>query len=286
MKGKKKHPLLRHPILFTAILAIVPLQLCAVLGILTAKLANSLLNLGLNAVTGTELGSFLGSIYRILVSLLIVFLMKRTWQGRFRYGFDRSNVKLGFLLASPTLIMAAFNIPEYLLKGGSLKTGLPLAAAFVTGFAPGLYEEVVLRGTALSNMMYQWKDKSNPVLASLTVSSLIFGALHLINLSHAGVTETLMQVGYAAGVGFLFGAVYLRTRNLVGLVILHAMVDISAAVFQLPENAPEVIPFTIATTVILTVGGTLLGLWMVRKEKQPEILALFLQDSEVLSPEG
>ena len=274
----KNHPILRHPILFTIILAIVPLQISGILGMLTAKLLNQLLQLGLNSDTGTKLGEFLGSIYRILMALLIVYLMKRSYKGNFRYGFDHYNLKKGFILVSPVLFMAFSNFPEYFLKGGEIKTGLPLAAAFVIGFAPGLYEEVVLRGSALSNMIYWWKDKPNPVLRSLVVSSLIFGALHLINLSHAGVAETLMQVGYAAGAGFLFGAAYLRSRNIVGPVICHAIVDITASIFTLPENAPEVIPFTIATSIIITVGGILIGLWLIRKEKQPEILELFSQD--------
>lgn len=271
----KKHLLLRHPIIFTVILAIVPLQISAVLGMLLAKLLNACFQLGLNAESGTELGAFFGSIFRILTALVIIYLMKRSYGKDFRYGFDRNNLKKGFLLVSPVLFMAASNFPEYFLKGGQIKSGLPFAAAIITGFAPGFFEEVVLRGSALSNMMHQWKDKKNPVLRSLVVSSLVFGALHLINLSHAGVAETLMQVGYAAGAGFLFGAAYLRSRNIVGPVICHAIVDISAAIFALPADAPEVIPFTVATTIIITVGGVLIGLWLIRKEKQSEILALF-----------
>ena len=271
----KKHPFLSHPILFTIILAIVPLQASAVLGILTAKLMNMCFHMGLNAETGTELGSFLACVFRILLSCVIILLMKRSCGKDFRYGFDGYNLKKGFLLVSPVLFMAASNFPEYFLKGGEIKSGLPFAAAFVAGFAPGFFEEVVMRGSALSNMMYQWRDKKNPVLRSLAVSSLIFGALHLMNLAHAGVAETLMQVAYAFGVGFLFGAAYLRTRNIVGPVICHAIVDISAAIFKLPADAPEVIPFTVATSIIITVGGILIGLWLIRKEKQPEILALF-----------
>ena len=271
----KKHPLLSHPIIFTIILAIVPLQICAVLGMLTAKLLNACFHMGLNAETGTELGSFLSCVFKILLSCVIIVLMKRSYGKDFRYGFDGYNLKKGFLLVSPVLFMAATNFPEYFLKGGEIKSGLPFAAAFITGFAPGFFEEVVLRGSALSNMMYHWKDKKNPVLRSLVVSSLIFGALHLINLSHAGVAETLMQVGYAAGVGFLFGAAYLRSRNIVGPVICHAIIDITAEIFALPADAPEVIPFTVATSIIIAVGGVLIGLWLIRKEKQPEIMALF-----------
>ena len=271
----KKHPLLSKPILFAFFLAIVPLVFSSILGSLTAKLLNNVFQLGLDAESGTELIGFLNSVFRILSSLVIIYLMKRACGKDFRYGFDGQNLVKGFILVSPVLFMAAFNFPEYYLKGGHIKSGLPLAAAFVNGFAPGLFEEVVLRGTILSNMMWQWRDKKNPVLRSLVASSLVFGVLHLVNLTSAGVAVTLMQVGYAAGVGFLFGAAYLRSRNIVGPVVCHAIVDTTAFIFAVPADAPEVIPFTVATTIIITVGGVLMGLWMTRKEKQPEILALF-----------
>ena len=92
----KKHPFLSHPILFTIILAIVPLQLSAVLGILTAKLMNMWFHMGLNSETGTELGSFLACVFRILLSCVIILLMKRSCGKDFRYGFDGYNLKKGF----------------------------------------------------------------------------------------------------------------------------------------------------------------------------------------------
>lgn len=280
---KSNNILLRHPVLFAFIVAIIPLYAASLLGMLTAKLLNNLLDLGLNAQTGGELGEFIGSIFRILVVFPVIGIMKKACGRAFRIGLDAENLKKCLILGVPILFMAVSNFPEYYLKGGAVKSGAAFAAALVTGFAPGLYEEVVMRGTALSNMMLQWKERPGAIYRSLILSASVFGVLHLMNLTNAGTAETLMQVGYAAGVGFLFGAVYLRTKNLTGLVIYHAAVDITAAIFELPPDAPEVIPFTIATTIIITVGGILIGLYLVRKEKHSEILELFYGTEDAAS---
>ena len=135
----------------------------------------------------------------------------------------------------------------------------------------------------LSNMMYQWRNAKNPIMMSLLASSIAFGLIHLVNL-FSTVGPTLIQVGYATGLGIFFGAVYLRTRNLWGPVVVHALIDISAKIFVTEDPVagiaslavpPEQMLVGIAVFIVFTA----IGLYLVRPAKHEEIKALWREDS-------
>jgi len=60
------------------------------------------------------------------------------------------------------------------------------------------------------------------------VSSVLFGLLHTVNvLAGADPAASMVQVGYAAPMGFGFAAVTLRTGAIWPLVIIHALIDLT-----------------------------------------------------------
>ena len=91
-------------------------------------------------------------------------------------------------------------------------------------------------------------------------------------------------MGYATGLGIFFGAVYLRTRNLWGPVVVHALIDISAKIFVTEDPVagiaslavpPEQMLVGIAVFIVFTA----IGLYLVRPAKHEEIKALWREDS-------
>ena len=219
----------------------------------------------------------------IFLALLVILIMKHSYDNQFKFGFWKKNLKPSMVFASWGFLVLLLNIIPNLFLGTPLESSYGLLLAVTGGIAPGLYEEVTCRGVVLSNMMYQWRNAKNPIMMSLLASSIAFGLIHLVNL-FSTVGPTLIQVGYATGLGIFFGAVYLRTRNLWGPVVVHALIDISAKIFVTEDPVagiaslavpPEQMLVGIAVFIVFTA----IGLYLVRPAKHEEIKALWREDS-------
>jgi uncharacterized protein len=91
-----------------------------------------------------------------------------------------------------------------------------LVLACLVGFA----EEVYFRGLMLRALV------SLGLWRAAVISSVLFGVMHLQNLLFgADLAGTLLQVAYAAAMGFGFAAVTLRTGVIWPLVVIHALID-------------------------------------------------------------
>ena len=63
----------------------------------------------------------------------------------------------------------------------------------------------------------------------MLVSGVSFGLLHALNAIATGdVFAALIQVIYTASIGMLDGAIYLRSRNLWGVILMHTLTDVKA----------------------------------------------------------
>lgn len=75
----------------------------------------------------------------------------------------------------------------------------------------------------------------------------------------------LVQVIYTAGLGVLYGAIYLRTRSIWGVMLLHTLTDITAFIAVLDGN-------TTGMDILFCVFGTLLfvalALYLIRPAKR------------------
>lgn len=74
----------------------------------------------------------------------------------------------------------------------------------------------------VSNLMRIWKDKPHRLLRCMLVSGAAFGLLHALNIIATGVVlAALIQVIYTAAIGVLNGTIYLRSRNIWGVILMH-----------------------------------------------------------------
>lgn len=268
---EKKHWFLRYPL--------VPAFILPLASIIGVALAVSLILALLPAIFGDGIRAFrefptvLQAVFRILLALIIILVMKKSSQGKFRFGFQKYNLWPSIALASLSLLVVLDNIVENSLAGRSLQNTFPgIVIALLAGFAPGFFEEVVCRGVVLTNMMQRWNQKNGYLMKSVLASGIAFGLVHLFNLMNGDVMGTLLQVCYASGIGIFFGAVFARTRNLWGTIILHSLVDFSEYMFL---GEPETTVLTIVISIVITIAYTLTGLYLIRSEKQEEILALW-----------
>ena len=274
---QKKHRFLKHPILAAFLLPVI--------GLLGGGIIGQIVVLSLNgfdtkAAQNTLLSNDLPEIF---LALLVILIMKHSYDNQFKFGFWKKNLKPSMVFASWGFLVLLLNIIPNLFLSTPLESSYSLLLAVTGGIAPGLYEEVTCRGVVLSNMMYQWRNAKNPIMMSLLASSIAFGLIHLVNL-FSTVGPTLIQVGYATGLGIFFGAVYLRTRNLWGPVVVHALIDISAKIFVTEDPVAGIASLAVPPEQMLVgiavfIVFTSIGLYLVRPAKHEEIKALWREDS-------
>lgn len=217
--------------------------------------------------------------------LLLVLLKKFLLQGRYDFGLRRSGFVLGFLVSLGVSPMLLINISLLITVPGSMAQTLPeFLNAFFDAMVYGLHEEVLLRVLFFGFMMMQWKDKKNGILRAVVVSSLVFGLLHLLNLlqEDAILINVLVQVLYATAAGCVFAAAFARSRCLWSIALMHYLVDFASFL-----DVGPISPFTTQDCWLLlgvSVFGIAVTLWALRKEKQPEILALWADTTPATLP--
>jgi membrane protease YdiL (CAAX protease family) len=119
----------------------------------------------------------------------------------------------GLLLDWPELLYATWILGVYVQYLGELRLDAgPIALALAVGTAEEFIFRVLLLG---------WLVTKLPVPHALALSAVVFGSAHLQELSIVGILSVVPQT---AG-GFVLGAVYLRTRNPIPVILAHAYWD-------------------------------------------------------------
>ena len=216
-------------------------------------------------------------IARLIIAGLLILIMPLFFRGKCNFGFKGGKLALGICLALPELIVPVWNLLQIKVYEAPLVTGVAaVAAAIMHGIGPGVSEEVFCRGFTVSNLMRIWKDKPNRIFRCMLVSGVSFGLLHALNAIATGdVFAALIQVIYTASIGMLDGAIYLRSRNLWGVILMHTLTDVSAFLAVFESNATGM-------DIIFCVFGSLLfialAFYLIRPAKRAEIDELWAED--------
>lgn len=216
--------------------------------------------------------------FKLSLALLAILMMKTLYSGQFCFYLRKKNFLKGLLLLWPGYVFLAANLAGT-GSGGHEVVPETLIMVLVVNMITGFYEEVIMRGMLLGHMMEHWRDDKHQILKSVLTTSILFGVVHLGNLTTAPVGPTLFQVFYATLLGLVFAAAYLRTKNLWACVLLHGVVDVSGdlyTVFYLPGAE---ISDPASFNVILVLVALLLCIVVVpfelRKKKRTEIRELW-----------
>lgn len=115
---------------------------------------------------------------------------------------------------------------------------IPLINSVIYCISIGLWEETLCRGLLLTNMLKKWGQSKRGIIKSILLSSVIFGALHLISLiNNPGIlVSSLTQVMYATIMGILISVIYIKTKSLWSAIVLHFILNF--AVYSMPYIMP------------------------------------------------
>ncbi|ALN76742.1 CPBP family intramembrane metalloprotease [Staphylococcus chromogenes] len=201
----------------------------------------------------------------VTISIILYLIATHKFQN---LKINTNNILKGFLIGIYILLMAVLNLLSSIETIESIKfTFTILFSLIMTNFMIALFEEVLCRGLVFNNFL-----KNNNPLKAGVFSSAVFGLAHILNLTHnPDLIGVLTQVIYTFFIGMLFAAVYFYTKNLLSVILLHFILDLTSGFDEL--KTVETITHHAATsftdmliTVIISLPCFLIGYYLLKKK--------------------
>ncbi len=165
------------------------------------------------------------------------------------YGFDKlsnlNNKKLLYYI--PFVLLVAVNfISGIHINDTLINIILEILVCFIVGF----WEEILFRSFLVRTI----QCKCNNDRQAIIVSSVLFGCMHLFNLfGDADLLATILQVFYATSFGFMASVFFIKTKNIIPVMICHACVNITDVFMA--ENLSSCIQYIGAVAMIVITSG-------------------------------
>ncbi len=148
-------------------------------------------------------------------------------------------VGMGFwILALPLGLLGLFNSVDY-----PVWDNIPLHAlsVFLMFVFVGLFEEMAFRAVINDAIIYRFRDRKYVFVLSAVLSSLVFGAAHIVGADLSESWAIIQAIGKTIQAG-VFGLailfLYWKTRNIWACGIIHGVYDfllsISDCIFNVP----------------------------------------------------
>ena len=205
----------------------------------------------------------------VLLILVFAFHKKDIFANKtknFAGTFTTAGIEIAVLCL--TLLSFVFNV-----EGETIISEKAIITMCIEMLFVGITEELISRGLVLG-FFHDAFGSSTRKGAYLTaaLSGAVFGCFHFMNLiSATNKTAICVQVITTACIGFMWGAVYLRKRNIFALMLIHAVSDIAAMVSSGYLNGKVDLNGAINSmspaTFIVAAAYVAAGIYILRDEK-------------------
>jgi len=165
------------------------------------------------------------SFLRLFFGIIIIFIMEKIFDKKLCDIIHFKNWKQA-LIAGSGFLFYFFYYLILLLAGYKsivgLTVGLFISQIILQQITTGFYEELCFRALLLESYFYQERHiKFDKILYS-SISFLLFGLIHVIP------DWDLHTFLYTGIIGFAFAVVYLKSHNILMLMIMHFIYDVFA----------------------------------------------------------
>lgn len=217
----------------------------------------------------------LNGIITYLLPLIFVFVIYVSTVNINSLRFNRKGILKGFFLGWPFMCVGLYNIIG-LFFSTTLLSSLGIKKVFfftMIMVLVGTFEEFLCRGIILNSLLNKLSSTKTGVIKAVILSSFIFGLGHLVNLivSPNLLISTLSQVIYTTLHGILFAAIYLRCKNILSVVLLHAVYDWlvkASGIFHsvnISGTPVDISPLLGLVNILFALPFALVGLFLLRK---------------------
>ena len=160
--------------------------------------------------------------------------------------FESSYKNTGYVIKYFSAFLIISLIQGVLLLLGNIQSNtmidnpvIGLLNTFLFFISVGLFEELLFRAVINDAILYELRDKKNVFIIIALVSSLVFGAIHTVDVDVTSLTAWALAIGKTletAVFGFASLILYWKTRNIWACVIAHGLYDFltafSTGIFQ------------------------------------------------------
>lgn len=154
---------------------------------------------------------------------------------------------------------------------------LDLVLGFSSRLATGFLEELLCRGLVIGLLIqyYQSKNEKHYLLKSALISSALFGVAHFSNAieNPEAIGAIAGQVTYATFIGVGFAAVYLQTRSLIPLILIHFGIDFMSFLTKAPGSVDSQTFMDTLPAVLICLPLFIFGLILLNKRQQSKLEA-------------
>ena len=98
----------------------------------------------------------------------------------------------------------------------------------------------------------------------MLLSGVIFGLMHITNAIAQPLPQVLLQMCYSIVVGITFAAIYIRSGDLVSIIIAHSAIDITNRIFTGGQKTPG---FAVVLFGIMLVAEAAYAFYLVTRSK-------------------
>ncbi len=132
------------------------------------------------------------------------------------------------------LYCVTVTLRQFFSQKGVLRPVPEIIAFCLTILLVGVSEELLHRGVILNILTAAFGTKTFAgAVISCFICGTLFGLIHFFNVfSGIALNAVIVQVIGATGAGWLLSAVYLRSRNIRLMILLHAFVDFGSMFVQ------------------------------------------------------
>jgi len=170
--------------------------------------------------------SYVNVIVNTVFSLCLIVLMAALKKTSY-YGLTKVKNAKEYLYFIPLIIILTVNLWNGINVNNSASE---IVFYILTMLNIGFIEEIIFRG-----FLFKMMEKNN-VNSAIIVSALTFGIGHVVNLLNgAELIPTLLQICYAASIGYLFVIIFHKSKSLVPCIITHSLMN-SLSIFNV-ENS-------------------------------------------------
>ena len=200
------------------------------------------------------------------------------FRGAFSGPFSTDGVVDGLKMFIPVIILdiVSFIVDRIMGNGGALNDVLHIISVSCTA---GIMEEMVFRALVLPNFMRLKRDYGGMIF-SVVFTAIIFGFMHIVNLTSGGdFGRTVQQTITATISGGLFAAVYLNTGTILPCMLFHIFHDVINLLFMsVSESGAMLEGITLASLIpqiIYSAAELGLAVWYLRAANFDKIRALW-----------
>lgn len=214
--------------------------------------------------------------FSLMVNFLLAGVLCRLWRctlGReWQFGLQRDGTAEALRRHGPVALAATGLVAIAFCLGLAPFDNRPtfwrvLVEGFVYYIGVGVVEELYLRGLLQNVLERCFSNRKHPALYAVLVTSVLFGLGHIVGCIGQPLLTGACKILWAAALGVYFGAVYVRTRNLAAVMVLHAVIDFCGVPFCF-STSNQYPPIALAACVVCFGLLGVYGLMLLMKKPQ------------------